>query len=214
MKALESRKPPPPSHPLSLPPEQGLTLMTFWISPTWVFMIPGLCPCTVHQLDPTISALSHPYLSVVPSQMPEKDGPTFFLPRKARVAMSSPVCLPSAFLVAPCDDTAPAALRSSYNRERSQSAMFSLRRCVLCLPSQKARPIFTYHFDAISGCNGNWALSMEILTQNTKHWRELGGWTRGGLLPEASWQGWLWFLGWRCGQQVNVSLGRYFLLFQ
>lgn len=106
-------------------------------------------------VGPNDSALSHPYFSFVPSPKPEEDGPTFFLPRKARVAMSSLVCLPSAFLVAPCDDTAPAALRSSYNRERSQSAMFSLRRCVLCLPSQKARPIFTYHFDTISGCNGN-----------------------------------------------------------
>lgn len=72
---------------------------------------------------------------------------------------------------------------------------FSLWHCVLWLPGQKARPIFTYHFDTILGCNWNWALGVEILTQNTKHWRALGGWTLGGLLPEASWQGWLWFLG-------------------
>lgn len=121
------------------------------------------------------------------------------LPRKAHVAMSTPVLLPSAFLVAQADDAAPAALsispRRCHNRERSQSAHLSLWHCVLWLPGQKAGPLFTKHFDTILGCNWNWALSVEIITQNTKGWRELGGWTPKGLLPEASWQRWLWFLG-------------------
>lgn len=37
-------------------------------------------------------------------------------------------------------------------RDPNQRA-FSLWRCVLWLPGQKAGPIFTYHFDTISGRN-------------------------------------------------------------
>lgn len=85
--------------------------------------------------------------------------------------------------------------------------------CVLWLPSQKAGPIFTYHFDAILGCNWKWVLGVEILTQSTKGWRELRGCTQEGLFPEASWLGGSGFLE-RCyGQQVGVPLPSKFLIF-
>lgn len=81
-----------------------------------------------------------------------------------------------------------------------------LRDCVLWLPGQKAGSIFTYHFDAILGCNWNWVLGVEILTQSTKGWRELRGCTQEGLFPEASWLGDSGFLEPCYGQQVGVPL--------
>lgn len=107
--------------------------------------------------------------------------------------------------------TAPSSLQLP-SKKMSRSVQIGinpfspLRDCVLWLPGQKAGSIFTYHFDAILGCNWNWVLGVEILTQSTKGWRELRGCTQEGLFPEASWLGDSGFLEPCYGQQVGVPL--------
>lgn len=131
--------------------------------------------------------------------------------------MSTPVLLPSAFSVAQSDDTALAALscppRRRHNRERSQSVCFlPVALCALAAwPESWA--YFYLSFWYYLGYNWNRALSVEILTQNTKDWRELGGWTLEGLLPDSSWQRWLWFLGAVVWPTGGCCPGNYFFCF-
>jgi hypothetical protein len=146
-----------------------------------------------------LTSLAYPYFSFVLSQTSWRVGPILSLPGKAGVTMSSPGLLPNAFLVAQSDERCSQRLQLLFKKTSQPleiwiSPFSPLWHCVLWLPSQKAGPIFTYHLDTILGCNWNWVLSVEILTQSTKDWRKLRDWTPEGLLPQASWQDWLLFL--------------------
>lgn len=140
------------------------------------------------------------------------------LPRKAHVAMSTAVRPPSAFSVAPSADTAPSrALSCSPRRrhggQRSQSAPFSLRRCVLW-PCQKAGlflPIILILSRGVIGIELSvWKLLVRTQRIEERSEAEL----REDSCPRPLGRGGSGFLERQYGPQVDVSFGRDFLVFQ
>lgn len=180
----------------------------------WLFVILGLI---FHCGDPGTLGFSHQLGS---SQASWRGGPFSHFQGKA-VSQWAALGFSQLFLgsiIWWVSSTAPRHLQLP-SKKMSQSVQIWIspfsppRDCVLWLPGQKAGPIFTYHFDAILGCNWNWVLGVEILTQSTKGWRELRGCTQEGLFPEASWLGSSGFLEQCYGQQVGVPLRSEFLIF-
>lgn len=140
------------------------------------------------------------------------------LPRKAHVAMSTAVHPPNAFLVAPSAGTAPShALSCSPRRrhggQRSQSAPFSLRYCVLW-PCQKAGlflPIILIPSRSVIGIELSvWKLL--VRTQRIEERLEAELWEDSCRRPLG--RGGSGFLEPQYGPQVDVSFGRDFLVSQ
>lgn len=140
------------------------------------------------------------------------------LPRKAHVAMSTAVHPPNTFLVAPSADTAPSrALSCSPRRphggQRSQSALFSLRHCVL-RPCQKASlflPIILIPSRGVIGIELSvWKLL--VRTQRIEERSEAELWEDSCRRPLG--RGGFGFLEPQYGPRVDVSLGRDFLVSQ